>query len=32
MIKKLRPYLEYVFNTSEDGGGDYCVKPLEADE
>lgn len=32
LIKKLRPYLEYVFNTSEDGGGDYCVKPLEADE
>lgn len=32
LIKKLRPYLEYVFNTAEDGGGDYCVKPLEADE
>lgn len=32
LIKKLRPYLEYVFNTTEDGGGGYCVKPLEADE
>ena len=32
LIIKLRPYLEYVFNKSEKGGGGYCVEPLDPDE
>ena len=32
LIIRLRPYLEYVFNKSEKGGGGYCVEPLDPDE
>ena len=32
LINKLRPYLKYVFDASDFGGGDYCVSPLEANK